>query len=179
MAALLELVPWSMLAGLAVLAALAAVLAILRGPSRAREDAEFPYRLTVDLLTPAERSFFGALEQALDGRARVFAKVRVADVLVVRAGLEPVEATSARNRVQQKHFDFVLCATDTLQVLAAIELDDRSHAEPRRRDRDEFLENACRAAGLALLRFPAREAYSLLELRFAVEPVLRRAIALR
>jgi len=178
MAALLALVPWSMLAGIAVLCALIVVLAILRGPKRVRADDEFPYEQKA-LLTPAERSFFGALEQAVDGRARVFAKVRIGDVLGIRPGLEASSTTRARNRVQQKHFDFVLCGEDTLRVLAAIGLDDRSHEQDRQRERDAFVEGACRSAQLALLRFPAREAYSLLELRSAVEPVLERALALR
>ena len=54
-----------------------AVIKALLGKSAQKAPTDFPYEKIDTLLTPAERSFFGVLEQALDGTARVFAKVRV------------------------------------------------------------------------------------------------------
>lgn len=137
---------------------------------------ELPYIPRGALFTPAERSFLAALETALGPAWRVYGKVRLADVLDVGPGLAPAARTRAFNRIAAKHVDFVLCDAATLDVLAVVELDDRSHAAARRQQRDAFLEQACAAAPLPLLRIPAQASYSIEALReqlrvgSAVEP---------
>ena len=115
-----------------------------------------PYSLRDDFLSPAERSFFGVLQLALGPKAVVFAKVRVADLLYVPRG---EGRQSYQNRISGKHVDFVLCAPDSLQPIAAIELDDASHSRADRIERDEFLDSAFAAANLPLVRFPAQRQY--------------------
>jgi len=51
-----------------------------------------------------------------------------------------------------------------------VELNDRSHAEAGRADRDEFLEAACKSANIPLIIIPARKAYGIQELRKNLEP---------
>ena len=53
-----------------------------------------------------------------------------------------------------------------------IELDDASHERRDRQERDEFVEAVFKAAGLPLLRMPARRAYNLNEVRSMIEPCL-------
>jgi len=48
--------------------------------------------------------------------------------------------------------------------ILAIELDDSSHREGRRRERDSFVDDALSAAELPLLRVPVRRSYSPQEL---------------
>lgn len=115
-----------------------------------------PYRLRDDFLSPAERSFCGVLQLAVTSRAVVFAKVRVADLLYVPRG---EGRQSYQNRISAKHVDFVLCAPDSLQPIAAIELDDASHSRTDRMERDDFLDSAFAAADLPLVRFPAQRQY--------------------
>ena len=76
----------------------------------------------------------------------------------------------AFNRISSKHFDYVICAPDTLSVLAAIELDDKSHSKGKRADRDRFLERACSAAGLPLHRFKAAATYKISQVRGVLFP---------
>lgn len=124
------------------------------------------------LLTVAERSFLGVLEQAIGNEYRVYAQVRLADILSVRPGLSKALRTTAQNKINAKHADFILCDKDTLEILCAIELDDASHARASRKARDAFLEEACKAAALPLARFPAKSAYSVHELRSSILGVL-------
>lgn len=100
------------------------------------------------------------LDRAVGKDFRVFGKVRVSDVLAPRTGMQRPAHTAALNRINRKHFDFVLCKPDDLEVLCAIELNDTSHQRKSRRARDEFLVEACRGAGLPLVMFDARRAYS-------------------
>lgn len=113
------------------------------------------------LFTAAERSFLSVLDRANDGRYRIFGKVRIADVLMPIRGLEKSTWTKAFNRISAKHFDFVLCDPQTLEVKAVIELNDKSHSSGRRVERDRLIERACAEAGLALRAIKARRGYSL------------------
>jgi hypothetical protein len=120
----------------------------------------YPYERIPALFTPAERSFLGVLDLAAGKDFRVFGKVRVADVLSPRANRNKSVWQTAFNKINRKHFDFVLCAPGDLNVLCAIELDDKSHQKKERQERDDFLENACHNAGLPLISFQAQHAYS-------------------
>lgn len=153
-----------------------------RGTGRSTAAHGFPYRRRKSLFTPAERSFLGVLEREVEGRYRVFGKVRLADLLEV-FGAAANERAAAFNRISAKHVDFVLCREGDLSVVAAIELDDASHAAPARQGRDAFLADACRAAGLPLLRFPVKASYTVAEVRTALaaleEPIVVHASSAR
>lgn len=136
-----------------------------------RRPGRFPYRLQPALFTPAERSFLGALEQALGDELRLFGKVRVADVVKVEGAGDRSARQRAFNRISAKHFDFLLCRPGDLAVVAAVELDDHSHGARKRRDRDDFLREVCEAAGLPLVNIAARRSYSIEELRREVGAV--------
>jgi len=71
---------------------------------------------------------------------------------------------SAFNRIQSKHVDFVLCRSDDLSPLAAIELDDQSHARRDRQERDESLNNLFASSKIKLLRVEVRRNYDTKEL---------------
>ncbi len=105
------------------------------------------------------------------GRARIYGKVRLADLVAVRDGVRGRRYWRAFTAVACKHVDYVLCAPDSHEVIAAIELDDRSHARAERQARDRFLEAVMRTAGIPLLRFPARSRYAVGELRRALAAV--------
>lgn len=134
------------------------------------ESPDYPFRVRDSLFTPAERSFLGVLYQAVGEKARVFGKIRVADVLNTQQGLPAGDRAAAFNRISGKHFDFILCRNDDLSVICAIELDDSSHRSERRQDRDEFLNGACEAAGLALLRVPVQSSYTIDKVKQLVAP---------
>lgn len=123
------------------------------------------YTRHATLFSPAERSFFGVLEQALRGDCRIFGKVRLSDIAEPKRGLAANIRRSALNRIQLKHLDFELCDPDTLEIRVAIELDDSTHTRRSRRERDTSVESVCENIALPLLRIPAQHSYSLVELR--------------
>ena len=103
------------------------------------------------LFSPAERSFFGVLEQAVWGRYRVLGKVRLGDLVQPAKGLSAGKRTGAWNRIHQKHVDIVLCQPDTLAVAGVVELDDASHRRKDRAERDEFVDKALSTAGIPIV----------------------------
>ncbi|MFA6686429.1 MAG: DUF2726 domain-containing protein [Desulfuromonas sp.] len=129
------------------------------------ESIEASYELIDSVFTPAERSFYGVLKQAIDGEAEILAKVRVADVLKPQKGINKSVWQTAFNKISRKHFDFILCNISDLSVICGIELNDQSHKNKDRKERDNFLLNACRSANLPLIMINAQANYSLVEIR--------------
>ena len=130
------------------------------------------FRKAASLMTPAERSFYGVLCEAVEGRALVFSKVRMEDVIQVKKNLPGKDWAAARGRVRSRHFDFVLCDKERVAPLCAIELNDSSHNSASRKERDDFVNTACKEAGLPLVMYPAKSAYRVAEVREAIEPHL-------
>ena len=130
--------------------------------------ANVAYRATKVPFSDAEARFLNALDEAVGDDHRVFAKMRVADLLSV--GLVDGRAAWLRafNRISAKHVDFVVCRRDTLEVVAAVELDDRSHGSVKRQQRDAFLEGAFASAGARLVRVPVRSRYDAAGVRASV-----------
>lgn len=165
---------WLLLLGLVVL--VFAVLGALKRPRGPSGKLGFPYQRAKPLFSAAERSFLGVLDQAVGPEHRVFGKVRVADLAVVKPGLGNSARQAAQNRIGSKHVDFVVCRADDLEVLCAVELNNRSHSTQKAKARDELLANVCSAIGLPLLTVPAKGAYSVGEIReqflSTVEPAM-------
>lgn len=149
----------------AVVLLVVAILAILKAKAASGEPKTGVYFLRKSLFTPAERSFLGVLEGNLPLGVRVFGKVRLEDFLGVKAGLERGERQAARNRINRKHVDFLLVRANDLAPLAGIELDDISHEEEDRQQRDAFVDSAFSSAGLPLIHVMAAKAYNPVEIR--------------
>jgi ssDNA-binding Zn-finger/Zn-ribbon topoisomerase 1 len=133
---------------------------------------DYPYQNAGALFTPAERSFFGVLNQAVGKSAQIFGKVRVADVVVPRKGPSRSDWQKAFNKISAKHFDFLLCRNDDLSVICAIEVDDSSHNSKKRQQRDEFLRGVCNASELPLIQMPAKVGYVIDEVKQVLAPYL-------
>ncbi len=127
------------------------------------------------LFTPAERSFLGVLDGNLPAGLRVFGKVRLEDILGVKKGLTRPERTAARNRINRKHVDFLLVRSHDLSPVAGIELDDSSHEEEDRQERDAFVDAAFASAGLPLLHLPVQRRYNPAEIRSQIAALVKPA----
>lgn len=159
------------------LGALFALLGLGRAGSGPAGSARLPYRLRDDFLSPAERSFFGVLSAVVGARAVVCPKGRIGDLVFVPRS-EPRRATGHRNRINQKHVDFVLCAPNTMKPLLVVELDDaKSHGRPDRAARDAFVDAVFGTAGLPVLHVPVQRGYVPAELSARLDPLLSSAAA--
>ena len=151
--------------GIMIVIAIIAVVIKSRMLAEGKEPTNYPYEKAPVLFTPAERNFLGVLEQAVNGHHRIMGKVRLADVVNVKSGISRSEWQKAFNRIQSKHLDFVVCDSSTLAIKFVIELDDKSHDQSPRQDRDAFLDNALKAAGVRVLHFTVRRTYSVQEIQ--------------
>ena len=62
----------------------------------------------------------------------------------------------ALNKIDRKSIDFLICTND-MSPLIAVELDDSTHNQPRRKERDNFVNSIISDAGISLLRFRTNE----------------------
>ncbi len=157
--------------GLWIFLGLLAVLLVLLVLVRFRR-ARYPYQRRGPLFSPAELRFFAVLERVVDGRARIYAKVRLADLISVRNGASGRRFWQAFNAIACKHVDYVLCDRQGHEVLCVIELDDRSHQRRDRQERDRFVDAAMRSAGIPIFHFPAQNRYRIAELKTSLNQVL-------
>ncbi len=125
----------------------------------------YPYTAAPSLLTPAERVFYVALRQAVGAEHVIFAKVRLADILHLEQGVAGKRRWNAFTRISSKHADFVVCDPRDFRVLGVVELDDRSHQQRDRRERDDFFNAAFAAADIPVWRVRAQRGYPLEPLR--------------
>ncbi|MNR76008.1 hypothetical protein D3C72_66610 [compost metagenome] len=102
-----------------------------------------------NLLSENEKKWFAAFKEAFPN-AHVLAQVALNQL--VKA--EGVKWRSAKNKIDPRSIDFVVLSPD-LNVLMAVEIDDRSHRLEKRQADDEKKNKALCDAGIILMRFPA------------------------
>jgi NOL1/NOP2/fmu family ribosome biogenesis protein len=110
-------------------------------------DGPWPFYARQPLSQP-EQVLYHRLVKALPEHI-VLAQVQVSRVLGVKKGFKFQEWN---NRINQLSYDFVVCAKNS-DVLAAIELDDKSHEKASRAKTDAKKEKATSAAGVRLIRW--------------------------
>lgn len=124
-------------------------------------DELMPYVPRRHLLTPGERRFFRCgLQPAVGDRWLIVMKPRLADLITT----ENFESRHGR-RIAQKHVDWALVTPRTTRIVAAIELNDATHTEDGRRERDAFVGEALRVAGIPLIAFPVFQKYDSAKIR--------------
>jgi hypothetical protein len=117
-----------------------------------------PYKSRGKLLSRGEMAFYVALRRAVAARYLIAFKVRAADLL---ACSDESWESGFGHMIARHHLDFVLCDLLSTTIVAAIELDDKSHILHRRQRRDAFLNEAFDAARIPLIRFRAKARYDI------------------
>lgn len=128
--------------------ALAVVVRLLRILIRARANsATWPFYAR-RLMSQPEQALYHRLVHALPDHI-VLAQVQVSRVLGVKKGFRFHEWN---NRINRLSYDFVICTKDSA-VVAAIELDDKSHEADSRVRTDAKKDKATQDAGIRMIRW--------------------------
>ncbi len=101
------------------------------------------------LMTANELEFFGRLVNALPGHY-IFPQVALTALIEAASGDKKL-AHGDRLRIAQQRADYVVCTTAG-EVVAVVELDDRTHSQAKDQMRDARLEQA----GIRTVRFQSR-----------------------
>ena len=133
-------------------------------------DDEIKYKSRDTLLTPTECAFWQVLNKIVPRTAMACPKVRVSDLVKACTWKYAVH-----NRLNQKHFDFVLINAMTGEILGVVELDDPSHVRRDRLERDQLLDEVLAKAGIEILRVEAQNQYSLDALAHRIELLIAKS----
>jgi very-short-patch-repair endonuclease len=146
-----------------VVVALVIVLKKIANPRISSVERRQDY-CRAQILTNAEAEFYRFLVQLYGSQAIVCPKVRLLDLAKPKEGLSGRRFQISFNRVCAKHVDFVLLRTDDLMVFGVVELDDRTHEWKSRSERDRFVDDVLRQAGIPVCRVKVRRRYDLYEI---------------
>ena len=93
------------------------------------------------ILTQNEYNFYIYLKRFADyNNLHILSKIRLADIIEPLPNLTKSEWYSAFSKIQAKHVDFALATKSNLKILCLIELDDNSHNNRERINRDKFVD---------------------------------------
>ena len=110
----------------------------------------FPYKFKY-LLTKNEYYFYNNIKQITTPlNLQILAKIRLADLIEVdkiQAGKDYMKYFA---KIKSKHIDFAIA--DNMKIIALIELDDNSHQQNERVERDNFVNNALLKVGYTVIR---------------------------
>lgn len=133
---------WSIILGLVGLA-VAATMAIQKSRST---NLKISYKYTSKTpLAKNEQAMYWKLIDALPGYV-VLAQVELSHCTSVKG--------AAFNTINRKNLDFVIC-NRALEVIAGIEIEDKSELNPAAQQRDVTKNDAMKMAGIKLIRWPA------------------------
>lgn len=140
---------------------IAAILAWFRSRQL---SPDFPYQSQGRLLSESEVSLYQAIRDTLQQHSNsddlcVFAKVRIADVVNPGKAITGNEWQEAYERINGKHFDFVICSVADSQIRLIVEGIETNQRSVKKLRRDHFLDQVCASASLPLLRLSVQKVY--------------------
>jgi very-short-patch-repair endonuclease len=116
-----------------------------------KQPVLYRYKRKSFLMTKSENEFFQRLTSAVGGEYFIFPQIRLSSLLDHR--VHGQNWKPALGYINQKSVDFAICDKQLRRPLVAIELDDWSHDQKERQQRDVNVENIFRESGMPLIRF--------------------------
>ena len=108
-----------------------------------------PYHKTY-LLTKHEYYFYKELKPIADKyNLQILAKIRLADLVSVDDNISSKYYDAYFNKIKSKHIDFAIA--DNMKVIALLELDDSTHSQADRIERDEFVNSVVKKCGYDII----------------------------
>lgn len=116
------------------------------------QNANVPTYAKKSLLSQYETKLYNILLELINcpdfSNLTIISKIRLADLIESNNKY----SYSDFNKIKSKHIDFALCDKHTLMPLLLIELDDNSHNQYERRQRDDFVNQSLVQSGYKVLR---------------------------
>ena len=161
---------------LAAICCTVAYIVLKRGVLPRLSTGEFdanPYERSRTLFSPIHSTLFDLLEKAIDNRYRILGKVRLTDVVDVRADLSQKQRIAALKRLPPSRLDFVICERDSTFILGAVMVDE-DNGEPgtQRSLQESALDNFLTTVGIPVARISSRRDYSVEDLRIEISRAL-------
>lgn len=136
--------------GLLILVAIIVFVKYALSGSDQKKSKVYEYTARTSPMTKAEADFFFKLDRVAGDKYYVFPQMHLSSILDHRVNGQ--EWKHAFSHINGKSVDYVLCDKTTLLPRYAIELDDYTHDQPKRKERDYEVNRMLHYAGIPLLR---------------------------
>lgn len=130
-----------------------------------------PYRVRKTLMSEHERLLFCNLRTVLGSTYDVYPQMKLDKIFYVERQKAYKFYLGWLRRINQKSVDFLIVNKSTQSPVFAIELDDSSHEQEDRIDRDEFVGELFRRNNFPLIRFNPGQ-YKVEELKIVLDKFL-------
>ena len=111
------------------------------------------YYLKNSIVTPVEKWMYSIIKDELTEEYIVTPKVGLKDFIGVKKGNNYMKHIG---HIAQRHIDFLVCKKDTLSPSFGIEIDDTSHEQKNRKNRDQENDQIYNAIGMKILHIPTK-----------------------
>lgn len=111
------------------------------------------YYLKNSIVTPVEKWMYNIIKDELTEEYFVAPKVGIKDFVGVKKGNNYMKYFG---HIAQRHIDFLVCKKETLSPAFGIEIDDTSHEQQNRKDRDQENDQIYNAIGIKVLHMPTK-----------------------
>ncbi|MBU1308474.1 MAG: DUF2726 domain-containing protein [Gammaproteobacteria bacterium] len=136
----------------------------------------FPLQKKSSLFSPVERSFMQLLEKAVATEYKILNRVKLADVMELKAGISGKTRASTMLKLNAKYLDFVLCDPTDFSVVAVLDLVNNSSKDGHKAVPDWFVNGALDAAGVPYLRMKIKAGYTAADIQAAIAARLGKAV---
>lgn len=118
------------------------------------------YKPKIYITTLNELKFYNVLlEIAKEMDLILFAQVSLYNIVSMRENLDYRTRERYFKRIASKSIDFVLVDKTNCRIKLCIELDDSTHKQKKRRERDDFINELFSELNINLLRYPVYNVY--------------------
>lgn len=125
----------------------------------------FPFTKRTYLFTQVERSFQQLLEKAVGQDYKIVNRVKLADMLELRANTDVKTKRSALIKLNAKYIDYVLVNAEDLSIVAAIDLVNNTSAEGHKAVPDWFVGGSLEASGIPYVRMKIKAGYTIADIQ--------------
>lgn len=120
------------------------LLAIFKDLKFGSGEEKLPYKLKTQFFNKSEEALFFELKKSLPSEYHIFPKTRIIDFI------EPTNSEYKwRNKIWSRHVDFLVC-NQYFKPIFAIELNGKSHLDPKRAGSDSFKKQLFQGVNLSL-----------------------------
>ena len=132
-----------------------------------QEELNKNYKINNNIFTETEKNFYKILKLITDElNLNILSKVRLADIIYTKN-----KNYKYFNKIKAKHIDFVLIDKEG-NIKLLIELDDKTHNNYDRKQRDKFINEIFENEKTKLLRINAQYTYNLQEIKQKIQESL-------
>lgn len=125
------------------------------------------------ILTKAEMQFYDALCKATATTyLQIWPMMSLKELIYVRDEEGKKNSYKHFNKINRKHIDFTLVNPKSSKAILCIELDDKSHKKQNRIERDTYVDEVMKQAGIKLLHVPAGMEYDISKLESNIKECL-------